>query len=242
MSTPAEYEHKAVQSTLLSNYCPEPIQEARERQDEILIKRYRGGVHSYADLGCGDGYHGSIFAPGARAYHGFEISVEMAQMARQRWKKEKLDNAAIFEGDLSAATTEDEFYDLVFCLYFTPGNFRDRFEDLSLYTDANLDDNPAFQLIIRKFYRALKANGRMYLTIYKDVPEAAGCQMDFYQKTGQHVITDTNPRFIATREGFWSVRWTRESMLSNLKGCDISAGSVTFHGLNAIAWLVEIAK
>ena len=31
---------------------------------------------------------------------------------------------------------------LLWCLYFTPGNFREASADLSLYTDAYLDRNP----------------------------------------------------------------------------------------------------
>jgi hypothetical protein len=47
---------------------------------------------------------------------------------------------------------------------------------------------------------------------------------------------------VATAEGFWSVRWTRDGMLSNLIECGISPDDVVFNDLNAIAWLVEIKK
>jgi hypothetical protein len=82
----------------------------------------------------------------------------------------------------------------------------------------------------------------MFLTIYKDTPEAEAAQVDFYENTGQHVVTTPGSRFVATAEGFWSVRWTRDSMLSNLSGCGISPDRVVFNDLNHIAWLVEIKK
>ncbi len=127
-------------------------------------------------------------------------------------------------------------------MYFTPGNFRDKSDDLSLYSDAYLDRNPRFIRLVARFYGAMRMGGSMFLTIYKDVPEAEAAQVDFYENTGQQVVTPTGSRFVATVEGFWSVRWTKDSILSNLSACGISPTDVVFNDLNAIAWLVEIKK
>jgi hypothetical protein len=127
-------------------------------------------------------------------------------------------------------------------VYFTPGNFRDRSDDLSLYSDAYLNRNPQFVRIMSRFYRAMKIGGSMFLTIYKDTAEAEAAQIDFYENTGQHVVTPPGSRFVATAEGFWSARWTRDSMLSNLSECGISPDDVVFNDLNSVAWLVEIKK
>lgn len=237
-----ESEDQAVQQTLTASYCPPPIREARERQDEILIARFRGQPYTIADVGCGTGYHGSIFAPSCRLYHGFEIAPEIAAIARDTWEKEGLDNAILFLGDVAEADLDDDFYDLVFCLYFTPGNFRGESDDLQRYTDAYLDRNPGFIDVFSRFYKAMKPGGFMFLTIYKDVPEAEAAQIDFYEHTGQHVITPKGSRFVATAEGFWSARWTRASVLSNLSACGIGESNVVFHDLNTMAWLIEISK
>ena len=82
----------------------------------------------------------------------------------------------------------------------------------------------------------------MFLTIYKDVPEAEDAQIDFYEHTDQHVVTSRGGRFVATAENFWSARWTKKSLLSNLKACGIAKTDVMFHDLNHIAWLIEIGK
>ena len=237
-----ESEARAVLKSLESSYCPAPIKEARERQDEILIERFRGQPDAIADVGCGTGYHGSIFAPTCRLYHGFEISTHIGKIAQERWRKEGLNNAELFLGDATQAKTPDNFYELVWCLYFTPGNFREPSTDLSLYTDAYLDQNPIFIAIFAKFYRSLKPGGSMFLTIYKDVPEAEDAQIDFYEHTDQHVVTPRGGRFFATAENFWSARWTEESLLSNLRACEIAERDVMFRDLNHIAWLVEIRK
>ncbi len=237
-----ESEARAVLKSLESSYCPAPIKEARERQDEILIERFSGTPYAIADVGCGTGYHGSIFAPTCRLYHGFEISTHIGQIAQERWRNEGLNNAELFLGDVAQSKTPADFYDLVWCLYFTPGNFREPSTNLSIYTDAYLDRNPSFITIFSNFYRSLKPGGLMFLTIYKDVPEAEDAQIDFYEHTNQRVVTPRGGRFVATAENFWSARWTEKSLLSNLKACDIAESDVMFHELNHIAWLVEISK
>jgi ubiquinone/menaquinone biosynthesis C-methylase UbiE len=237
-----ESEDRAVLNALESSYCPEPIKEARERQDEILIERFRGQPYTIADVGCGTGYHGSIFAPTCRLYHGFEISTHIGKIAQERWRKEGLNNTELYLGDATQVKLLDNFYDIVWCLYFTPGNFREPSTDLSLYTDAYLNRNPSFIAIFSNFYRSLKPGGLMFLTIYKDVPEAEAAQIDFYEHTDQRVVTPRGGRFVATAENFWSARWTEESLLSNLKACGIAEADVMFRDLNHIAWLVEIGK
>lgn len=240
--SPRESEDTAVKRTLLSPYIPDPIRRARERQDEILIERFEGGAHRIADIGCGEGYHGSIFGPTCELYHGFEIAPEIAEIARTRWRDEGLDRAEVFVGDVADARPAEAFYDLVFCLYFTAGNIRDPSEDLSLYTDRYLDRNPAFVGVVSRFHRALVPGGSMFLTVYKDVPEAEAAQFEYYRETGQHVVTPKGSRFVATAERFWSVRWTRESVLSNLAAAGIDQRRVAFHDLNEIAWLVEVER
>ncbi len=243
MSSPSrDSENRVVLGALTSTYCPALIQEARDRQDKLLTERFRGGSYTIADIGCGTGYHGLLFAPTCPAYHGFEIAPELAEMARRAWRKAGLDQAQVSLGDASEVELDDDLYDLVFCLYFTPGNFRDKSDDMSLYDDAYLDRNPVFVAIFSRFYRAMKQGGSMFLTIYKDVAEAEAAQIDYYHHTNQRVMTPEGSRFVATEEGFWSARWTRRSMLSNLDACGIDQSQVTFGDLNQISWLVEIRK
>src|SRR5688572_20527790 len=184
-----ESENEATKRSLESSYCPELIREARERQDRTLNERLRPGPYRIADIGCGSGYHAVALAPVTLLYHGFEISPAMIETARALWRNENIDNASIFAGDVAEAELEDEFYDFVLCMYFTPGNIRGQSNDLGLYTDAYLDRNPQFIRVMTRFHRALKIGGSMFLTIYKDAPEAEAAQIDFYENTGQHVVT-----------------------------------------------------
>jgi SAM-dependent methyltransferase len=235
-------EDRAVRAMLESSYTPETILEARGLQDALLADWFRGRPYAIADLGCGLGYHGSLFAPTCRLYHGFEIAPEIAEIARERWREEGLSNVELFVGDIASAPAPADFYDLVLCLYFTPGNLRDPSPDLALYDDSYLDRNPKFIAVISRFHHALVPGGRMFLTVYKDCPGAEAAQIDFYRHNGQDIASRAGSRFVATRSGFWSVRWTRESMLSNLSAAGIGEAAVTFHDLNDIAWLVEVVK
>lgn len=238
----SEYENANVQKTLVDVYVPPCILDARKKQDVILRERFEGKNLAIADIGCGDGYHGEIFAPDAKCYHGFEISSEMAHKTRSRWEKNGLKNTAVFEGDAGRTPLKPNTYDVAWSLYFTSGNFRDSFPDISEYTEEYLNQNPAFIRIIRNFYQALKPGGKLFLTVYKDKPETEAAQHKFYGDTGQQIITPLGSRFVATKDNFWSVRWTKESMLSNLQACGILPEQVKFNELNEIAWMVEITK
>jgi len=236
------YEQETVKHTLDPAYVPDAILEARAAQDRHLEERFQNQPLAIADIGSGDGYHGATFAPGCTSYHAFEISHEMGEVSRKRWAAMGLTNTRLFVGDAAEAPLEPSGYDLVWSLYFTPGNFRDPCDDLSVYTNAYLDDNPNFQRIVSRFYAALKPAGHMFLTVYRDVPAAEQAQREFYRRTGQTLLTPPGSRFVATAENFWSVRWTKQSMQANLGACGIDPGSVIFHELNAISWLVEILK
>jgi SAM-dependent methyltransferase len=232
-------EVRAVQRTLEAAYCPPAIAEARTRQDALLIERFKGQRNRLADIGCGNGYHAILFADSSELYHGFELSTELADKARTSWRSAGLSHADVFVGDVAESALLDEFYDAVLCLYFTPGNLRDKSSDLTMFTDAYLDRNPYFVRVMSRFRSAMRPGGSMFLTVYRDIPETEAAQIDFYEHTGQHVITPRGSRFVATAEGFWSVRWTEESMLSNLTACGFAPDDVTLTELNAISWLVE---
>lgn len=238
----AEYDDPAVRLTLDDSNAPRLIREARQKQDEILRQRYAGKPIRIADVGCGDGYHAEIFASDCLFYHGYEISKQMVERARQRCAG--LANVEIIHGDALEVPLAADAYDVVWCLYFTPGNLRPGAEKVDTLADyeAHLDPNWQFVDVMARFFAVLAPGGSLLLTVYQDVPQAEQAQRAFYWRTGQIVLTDFGSRFVATDKGFWSMRWTQESMRRHLKEAKVPERNVTFADLNEIAWLVEARK
>jgi pimeloyl-ACP methyl ester carboxylesterase/SAM-dependent methyltransferase len=236
----AEYDDPSVRATLEDSNIPELIRQARKEQDRLLWDRYEGRQVRIADIGCGDGYHARIYAPQCAFYHGYEISPQMVEKARRRCAD--LQNVEIIEGDAQQVVLGSEKYDVIWCLYFGAGNLREFRKVLADYGGAYLDENTRFIDIIGRFYSALEEGGSLFLTLYKDTPQAEEAQRSFYWRTDQFVLTDFGSRFVATDKGFWSVRWTRESVLHHLEKAGVPRAKVTFMNLNEIAWLVEARK
>lgn len=236
----AEYDDPGVRATLEESSIPWLIRQARETQDRLLSERYEGRAVRIADIGCGDAYHAKVYAPHCAFYHGYEISPDMVKAARRHCAG--LQNVEIIEGDAYQTMLRSERYDVAWCLYFGGGNLREFREVLTDYGEAYLDENTRFIGIIRKFFAALEEGGSLFLTLYKDTPQAEEAQRSFYWRTNQFVLTDFGSRFVATDKGFWSVRWTQASVLSHLEKAGVDRANATFTGLNEIAWLVEARR
>ena len=116
-----------------------------------------------------------------------------------------------FRGNAAQAAVEEAFYDVILCLYFTAGNIRDKSDDLSLYGDAYLDRQSAFYRRDLPFLPGTESRRFHVPHPVQGRPEAEMAQVDFYEHTGQHVVTPRGggSRFVATAEGFWSARWTQ---------------------------------
>ena len=67
-------------------------------------------------------------------------------------------------------------------------------------------------------------------------------QEDSYRKMGMTVITDEKDSFTATREGFWSQRFTKEKLFSYLPSIPPSAFRFTNLDTYEYAWQVRIKK
>ncbi len=112
-------------------------------------------------------------------------------------------------------------YDLVICTWFTPGNFYP--DDFSFETYASsagrldLARNKKFETIFGSAYNLLNPGGELLLgACYIDNESTRLKQEESYAKMGMTVITSAEDSFTATREGFWSQRFTKEKMIQYL--------------------------
>jgi hypothetical protein len=108
-------------------------------------------------------------------------------------------------------------YDLVICTWFTPGNFYPDDFSFSNYQPLekrlNLDRNIKFETIFLNAYQLLHTGGELVLgACYIDNHATRLKQELSYKKMGMTVITDELDSFTATKEGFWSQRFTKEKL------------------------------
>ena len=128
-------------------------------------------------------------------------------------------NAYFFE-----ATNLDAWpkqYDLVITTWFTAGNFYpDDFSFADYKASGNrldLSHNEKFTTIFKNAYNLLQPGGKVIIgACYIDNESTRLKQEESYRKMGMTVITDATDSFTATKEGFWSQRFTQEKLLQYL--------------------------
>lgn len=118
-------------------------------------------------------------------------------------------------------------YDLILCTYFTAGNFippNFSFEtdnDGLIKTIPNMEANETFRQVFHPDYHLLTKGGKLMLgSIYLDKDSTRQRQEEFYRKCGMTVITPPSASFTATKEGFWSQRFTRQRIYDYLDWID----------------------
>jgi hypothetical protein len=138
-------------------------------------------------------------------------------------------------------------YDLVITTWFTAGNFYpddfpfDNYDGLVKRLD--LTTNPKFTSIFKNAYGLLNDGGEIVIgACYKDNNATRLKQEESYGKMGMTVITDEKDSFTATRDEFWSQRFTKEKLFSYLPF--IPKENFRFIDLDTYnyAWQVRIRK
>ncbi len=112
-------------------------------------------------------------------------------------------------------------YDLVICTWFTPGNFYPDGFNFSNYDSINtpldLSTNKKFDTVFTQAYKLVKPGGKLLLgACYHDNDATRLKQEASYRKMGMTIITKPTDRFTATKEGFWSQRFTKEKLYNYL--------------------------
>jgi SAM-dependent methyltransferase len=112
-------------------------------------------------------------------------------------------------------------YDLVITTWFTAGNFYPDGFPFDTYKISgkklDLTSNSKFTCIFQNAYGLLNPHGEVVIgACYNDNEATRIKQEESYDKMGMTVITDKNDSFTATREGFWSQRFTRGKLFHYL--------------------------
>lgn len=112
-------------------------------------------------------------------------------------------------------------YDMVITTWFTAGNFYPDDFPFDSYQESgkrlDLTTNKKFTSIFRSAYDLLNPGGEIVIgACYKDNDSTRLKQEESYRKMGMTVITDGKDSFTATKDCFWSQRFTKEKIFSYL--------------------------
>ena len=122
----------------------------------------------------------------------------------------------IIKHEATQLSSLNKQYDLIITTWFTGGNFFDPlfpFHNYETTTRLDLSFNPAFDLVFNQAYKMLLKGGYIVLgALYKDNETTRIKQENFYKKIGMEVITGPEEKFTATRQGFWSQRFSEEKL------------------------------
>jgi hypothetical protein len=134
-------------------------------------------------------------------------------------------------------------YDLVICTWFTPGNFYPDNFSFETYnstgTKLDLTKNEKFETIFSGAYNLLNPGGEVLLgACYIDNESTRLKQEESYRKMGMTVITSAEDTFTATKEGFWSQRFTTEKLCQYLHFAN--AGKIIFTPLDTYNYAMQV--
>lgn len=135
-------------------------------------------------------------------------------------------------------------YDLIICTWFTAGNFYPTGFDFNNFNHQELlQTNRKFSDIFARAYEHLNPNGQIILgSIYQDNDNTRKIQEAAYKHFNWTVITDARDSFTATKEGWWSQRFTEQRVLDYLHF--VSSEKISFYPLDTyeFAMMVKISQ
>lgn len=178
-------------------------------------------------------------------YHGIDNAEPCLIISNRAIKEYNIGNKAkVSFLEANQLNTLTEKYDIVMTTWFTAGNFYpDDFSFINYKDDGktlNLESNPRFEKIFFDAYNLLNPNGEIILgAVYIDSENTRKKQEHFYIKLGMEVITDQNDSFTATREKFWSQRFTQEKLLRYFSFVDPT--KITFTPLDTYDFAMQVS-
>lgn len=152
-------------------------------------------------------------------YHGIDVSKNCINISNKVIKKLKVENKASVQL-LDAAKLKElnTRYDLIISTWFTAGNFYPFGFDFKKFKPGyDMSTNDKFTTIFKQAYELLNPNGEIIIgSMYIDNNETRKRQEDSYRNFGWIVITDGKDCFTASKDGWWSQRYTQQRVYTYL--------------------------
>lgn len=156
------------------------------------------------------------------SYDGTDNAEACVNLSRQTLKELGIDDkVSVYFLDAIHLDQLQKKYDLIITTWFTAGNFYPEDFPFENY-DPNgkrfdLSKNEKFETIFSNVYTLLNPEGEIVIgACYIDNEATRKKQEHSYLKMGMTLITDAKDSFTATKEHFWSQRFTKEKLLNYL--------------------------
>jgi GNAT superfamily N-acetyltransferase/SAM-dependent methyltransferase len=141
------------------------------------------------------------------------------------------------------AQWKDQYFDIIMTTWFTGGNFAPLDFPFEHYNPRenrlDLRVNSSFDKVFYQAYQMLRPGGELILgAVYVDSPATRARQEAFYKRLGMTVITDEQDRFTATKERFWSQRFTERLIRKYFHY--VSPGKITLIPLDTYDFAMQV--
>jgi len=134
-------------------------------------------------------------------------------------------------------------YDLIICTWFTAGNFYPDDFQFDNYGQSKIDycvaKNPKFETIFKQAYGLLNDDGKIVLgSVYIDNKTTKKHQEAYYIKCDWQLITHKKDSFAATKEHYWSQRFTKKRIYDYFYFVDKS--KIKFINLDTYKYAMQV--
>lgn len=156
---------------------------------------------------------------GIKHYDGIDVAQNCIDISTEIIKNLKVGKQASVQLlDAVNLKTLTKKYDLIISTWFTAGNFYPSdFNFKKFKPGYDMSTNDKFSMIFKQAYDLLNSNGEIIIgTMYIDNEETRKKQEESYRHFGWTVITDKKDCFTATKDGWWSQRFTKQRVYDYL--------------------------
>jgi cyclopropane fatty-acyl-phospholipid synthase-like methyltransferase len=152
-------------------------------------------------------------------YDGIDVAQNCVDISKKVIKDLKIEKkVGVQLLDAVKLKTLNQKYDLIISTWFTAGNlYPFDFDFKEFKPGYDMSTNDKFTMVFRQAYEILNSDGEIIIgSMYIDNEETRKKQEDSYKHFDWTIITDERDCFTATKDGWWSQRYTKQRVYDYL--------------------------
>ena len=177
-------------------------------------------------------------------YEGTDNAMACVEISNREIEKLNIrDKVAVHFFEATNLDKWSKKYDMVITTWFTAGNFYPDNFPFDTYRGSgqklDLTSNEKFVTIFKNAYNLLNTGGEIVIgSCYIDSDATRLKQEESYHKMGMTIITSPEDSFTATKEGFWSQRFTKEKLFNYLHF--VEPANISFTPLDTYQYAMQV--